>query len=57
MGLLINLVTDHVSGGLGAGAQGGVAIFGHVLVSFLGGGRAGSLDRLGDVVGGVPVLA
>ena len=54
MSLLIDLVPDHVAGGLGTSAQGGVAVFGNVLVGFLGGGRAGTLDGLGDVVGGVP---
>jgi hypothetical protein len=55
VGFLIDLITDHVSGGLDAGAWGGVVVLGHVLVGFLGGCRAGSLDGLGDVVGGVPL--
>ena len=54
VGLLVDLVADHVGGGLGAGAEGGVAVFGDVLVGFFGRGRAGALDGLRDVVCGVP---
>jgi hypothetical protein len=54
VGLLINLVTDHVAGGLGTGAEGSMAVFGDVLVGLLRGRRAGTLDGFGDVVGGVP---
>ena len=32
-----------------------MAVFGDVLIGFLGGCRASTLDGLGDVVGGVPV--
>jgi len=53
VGLLIDLVTDHVGSGLSTGAEGGVVVFGNVLVSFFGGRRAGTLDGFGDVVGGV----
>jgi hypothetical protein len=55
VGLLIKLVTDHVAGGLNTSAELGVAVFSNLLVGFLGGGRTGTLDGFGDVVGGVPV--
>lgn len=55
MGLLIDLVADHIASGLNASAQLGVVVFSNVLVGFLGGGRTGTLDGFGDVVGGVPV--
>jgi hypothetical protein len=38
---LVNLVTDHVTGSLNTSAELGVAVFGNVLVGFLGGGRGG----------------
>lgn len=53
---LVNLVTDHIAGSLDTSAELGVAVFGNTLVGFLGGGRGGTLDGFGDVVGGVSML-
>jgi len=51
--LLIELVTDGITGSLGTGAEAGVAVFGDVLVGLLGGSGARALDGLADVVDGV----
>lgn len=52
--LLVELVGDGITSGLGASRKVRVAVLGHVLVGFLRGRRGGALDRLADVVGGVP---
>ena len=54
VGLLVELVADGITSSLGAGADAGVAVLGDLLVGLLGSGGGGSLDGLGDVVGGVP---
>ena len=51
--LLVHLVTDGVLGSGGAGADGGVAVLGNLLVGLLGGGGESALNGLRDVVGGV----
>jgi len=53
VGGLIHLVSDGVLGGGGAAADAGIVVFGDGLVGFLGCLGAGSLDGLGNVVGGV----
>jgi hypothetical protein len=55
VGLLVKLVRDGITGGLGTGREAGVAVLGHVLVGLLGRGGTGALDGLADVVGGVPL--
>ena len=55
VGLLVDLVADHVAGGLGARAERGVAVLGDVLVGLLARSRGAALHRLGDVVRCVPV--
>lgn len=52
--LLVELVADGITSGLGTGAEGGIAVLGHVLVGLLGSSGTGALNGLGDVVGGVP---
>jgi len=52
--LLIGLVGDGITGGLGSGAEAGVGILCNVLVGLLGSSGTGALDGLGHVVGGVP---
>lgn len=52
--LLVKLVGDSVRGSLSSGAERSVTILCDVLVGFLGGRGTGSLDGLGNVVGGVP---
>lgn len=54
MGLLIKLVGDSITGSLSSSADVGIAILCHVLVGLLRGSSTGALDRLGNVVGGVP---
>jgi hypothetical protein len=51
--LLVELVSDGVLGGRGAGTEGGIGILGDVLVGFVGGLSTGALDGLGYVVCGV----
>src|SRR5689334_13543465 len=52
--LLVELVADGITSGLGAGAEACVAVLGDVLVGLLGSSGGSALDGLGDVVGGVP---
>ena len=54
VGLLVELVADGITSSLGAGADACVVILGDVLVGLLGSSGGGSLNGLGDVVGGVP---
>lgn len=53
---LVDLVAKGVLGGREAGADVDIVVLGHLLVGLLGARRHGSLDRLGDVVGGVAEL-
>lgn len=50
VGRLVLLVDERVLAGLQAAADVCVVVLGDVLVGFLGGGGAGALDGLGDVV-------
>jgi hypothetical protein len=52
--LLIQLVTNRVLGSSGTGREGGVRVFGDLLVGGGGGLGGGTLDGLRDVVCGVP---
>lgn len=52
--LLVELVTDSILGCGGSGAEGSVAILSDLLVGLLRCGGTGALERLSDVVGGVP---
>lgn len=52
--LLIDLVGDGITSGLGTGGELRVVVLGHVLVGFFRGSGGGALDGLGDVVGSVP---
>ena len=54
VGLLVELVSDGITGSLGTGAEGGVGVFGNVLVGLLGSSAGSALDGLGHVVDGVP---
>lgn len=47
---LVDLVGDGVAGRGQTGSDGGVGVLGDLLVGLLGGGGAGSLDGLGNVV-------
>ena len=51
--VLVELVTNGVLCSGGAGGEGCVAVLGNLLVGLLRCLRAGTLDGLGDVVGGV----
>jgi len=55
VGLLVNLVTDHISSSFCPSAQRDVGVFCNVLVSFLRGSRTGTLYGFGNIVGGVPI--
>lgn len=52
--LLVDLVSDGITSSLGSGSDGGIAVFGDLLVGLLGCGGTGTLDALGHVVCGVP---
>jgi hypothetical protein len=52
---LVLLVNKSILGGGGTAAQGGVVILGNLLVGLFAGLGTGALDRLRDVVSGVPV--
>lgn len=52
--LLVDLIGDGITSGLGTGGEVGIAVFGNILVGLLGSRGAGALDGLADVVGGVP---
>lgn len=52
--LLVDLVSDGITGSLGSGSERGITIFGDLLVGLLGCGGTGTLDALGHVVCGVP---
>jgi len=53
VGLLVELVSNGITGSLGTGAEGGVGVLGDVLVGLLGSSASSALDGLGDVVDGV----
>jgi hypothetical protein len=50
---LVDLVSNSILCGSGAGAEAGVAVLGNLLVGLLGSLGTGALDGLGNVVGGV----
>jgi hypothetical protein len=50
---LVDLVSNGILCGSGAGAEAGVAVLGNLLVGLLGSLGTGALDGLGNVVGGV----
>jgi hypothetical protein len=52
--LLIDLVPEGVLGRSDTGTKGSVGVFGDVLVCLVGGLGGGTLDRVRDVVCGVP---
>ena len=54
MALLVHLVTNRVLGSGSTGTEGGVGVFGRLLVGLGGSLRGRTLDGFGDVVGGVP---
>jgi len=53
---LVELVTDGILCSLSAGSDAGVGVFGHVLVGLFGSLSGGTLDLVGDEVGGVLLL-
>lgn len=53
VGGLVEFVSDGILCGSGAGAQAGIVVLGDLLVGLLGSLRTGTLDGLGNVVGGV----
>jgi hypothetical protein len=53
VGGLVELVSDGILSGSGAGAQAGITVLGDALVSLLGSLSTGALNGLGNVVGGV----
>jgi len=53
VGLLVELVSDRVLCGGGAGAQAGITVLGDLLVGLVGSLGTGALDGLGNVVCGV----
>ena len=57
VGGLVELVSDGILCGSGAGAQAGIVVLGDLLVGLLGSLRTGALDGLGNVVGGVLLVA
>ena len=57
MGLLVELVRDTILGCRGTGAEGGVRVFGDLLVGSGGSLGGSTLDGLRDVVGGVPRIS
>lgn len=52
--LLVSLVGDGITGGLGSGAEAGAGVLCNVLVGLLGSSGTGTLNGLGHVVCGVP---
>ena len=50
---LVELVSNGILCGSGAGAEAGIVVLGNLLVSLLGSLGTGALDGLGNVVGGV----
>lgn len=50
---LVELVSNGILCGSGAGAEAGIVVLGNLLVGLLGSLGTGALDRLGNVVGGV----
>jgi len=57
VGDLVLLVHDGILRGSGAGAQACIRVLGDFLLAFLGSLSTGTLDSLGDVVGGVLLSA
>lgn len=53
MARLVELVSNGILCGSGAGAEACVVVLGNLLVGLLGSFRTGALDGLGNVVGGV----
>lgn len=54
--VLVGLVTNRVFGGLSAGAERGIGVFGDLLVGFLGRAREGFAGLVRDVVDGIPCV-